>query len=484
MTELFLRIVNMSLSASWLILIVLLLRLLLHRAPKWVPVLLWGIVAVRLICPISPESTWSLIPAAECIPDTVLSGSDLYIQSGIAPVDQMVNGYLADWYLEADTASTAEGRGMLSYMSIAWAVGIFILLLYIAFSYFRLHRPLRTAVRLRDTIYQSEYVLSPFVLGVLHPKIYLPFRLDAKNLQYVIAHERAHIGRGDHLWKPLGFLILCVHWFNPLVWLAYSFLCRDIELACDERVIRTLEHAERADYSAALLACSMHRNTVAACPLAFGEVGVKERVRSVLNYKKPTFWVVTLSLVLCVATGICFLTNPKTKEEIPMTLPMSFGMGDVDGDGRTETFRVLEEEENMLYRLEVLKADGSVLYSEVAGLPHAGWNSLFLCHLKNKDYLLRYNPTMAQGDAEYSYTLFSLENGQVDSIESDSVRFSVNPGQTPTAEKKAEMDAFAKRVNALLSNSTVLLSTNEGTLVYGGGSAKAFFEDFSVLEDE
>ena len=148
------------------------------------------------------------------------------------------------------------------------------------------------------------------MLGIIKPKIYLPFQIDGQNLEHVVSHEQAHIQRRDHWWKPLGFLLLTIHWFNPLMWLAYVLLCRDIELACDEKVVRELGMEQRADYSQALLACSVNRRMIAACPLAFGEVGVKERVKSVLNYKKPAFWVMVVSVVACAVVAVCFLTNP------------------------------------------------------------------------------------------------------------------------------------------------------------------------------
>ena len=185
-----------------------------------------------------------------------------------------------------------------------------ILALYTLISYWRLQRKVSEAVILRENIFQSENVGSPFVLGIIKPRIYLPYNMDEQDLEHVVAHERAHIRRKDHLWKPLGFLLLTIHWFNPLMWLAYVLLCRDIELACDEKVIQELGNEQRANYSQALVACSVNRRMIAACPLAFGEVGVKERVKSVLNYKKPAFWVIVASVIACVVVAVCFLTNP------------------------------------------------------------------------------------------------------------------------------------------------------------------------------
>ena len=192
------------------------------------------------------------------------------------------------------------------------------LLLYTMVSTLQLRHRVREAVRLRGNIYQSERIDSPFVLGTVRPKIYLPYHMDSRDRQHVIAHEQAHLRRGDQLWKPLGFLLLTIHWFNPVMWLSYVLLCRDIELACDEKVIKELGCEQRADYMQALVSCSVNRRRIAACPLAFGEIGVKERVKSVMLYKKPTFWVILLVVIACVVLAVCFLTDPvDSKTEQP-----------------------------------------------------------------------------------------------------------------------------------------------------------------------
>ena len=326
----FLKIINMSISASWLILAVLLLRLVLKKAPKWVNVLLWGIVAIRLICPFSFESALSLIPSAETIPEQVISGPSFDIQTGIATVDNRINDYLGDRYFEGVSVPTNNGNNVMTILTIVWLIGILLLVTYTIISYCRLHREIVTAVRYKDNIFQSENVSSPFVFGIVKPRIYLPFKLVGQNLEHVIAHEQAHICRRDHWWKPLGFLLLTLHWFNPFIWVAYMLLCRDIELACDEKVIKKLDNEQRADYTQTLVECSVNRRIIAACPLAFGEVGVKERVKSVMNYKKPTFWVIILAVITCAIVAVCFLTNPAgtaltkwTIDEIDMSVALS-----------------------------------------------------------------------------------------------------------------------------------------------------------------
>ena len=315
MNVLFLKIINMSISASWLVMAVLILRLVLKKAPKWVNVLLWGIVAVRLICPFSFESALSLIPSAETFPEKAISGPSFDVQTGITPVDNRINDYLGDRYFEGVTVPANNGNHMMNILSIVWTIGILLLIAYTVISYWRLHREIDTAVRYKDNLFQSENVSSPFVLGLIKPRIYLPFSINGQDLEHVIAHEQAHIRRKDHWWKPLGFLLLTIHWFNPFMWLSYVLLCRDIELACDEKVIRELGNEQRADYTQALVACSVNRRTISACPLAFGEVGVKERVKSVMNYQKPAFGIVLLAVIACVGAAVCFLTNPITVDD-------------------------------------------------------------------------------------------------------------------------------------------------------------------------
>ena len=342
MNELFLKIVNMSISASWLVLVVLILRFVLKKAPKWVNILLWGIVAIRLICPFSFESALSLIPSAETFPEKVISGPSFDVQTGITPVDNRINDYLGDRYFEGVTVPANNGNNIMTILTIVWTIGILLLVAYTVISYWRLRRKVDTAVRYKDNIFQSENVKSPFVLGIIKPRIYLPFNMNGQDLEHVVAHEQAHIHRKDHWWKPFGFLLLTIHWFNPLVWLAYVLLCRDIELACDERVIKELGNEQRADYTQALVACSVNRRMIAACPLAFGEVGVKDRVKSVMNYKKPAFWGVVLAVIVCVFVAVCFLTNPVTKNK------------GTDGTV-TEWFDYLEPPDEMVWdgRLEI-----------------------------------------------------------------------------------------------------------------------------------
>ena len=313
MSGIFLKLLNLSISASWLVLVVLALRLVLKRAPKWVNVLLWGMVALRLMLPFSIESALSLIPSAETLsPEVVRFDPAPTITSGVTIIDNAVNPSLSESFAAAPLASVNPLYVWTYLAGWVWLIGLAAMLAYALVSYLRLRRRVSASIPLWENIYVCDEVPSPFILGIVRPRIYLPSALDEAQRGSVLSHERAHLARRDHWWKPLGFALLAVYWFNPLLWLAYTLLCRDIELACDERVLRGMDAGQVKDYSSALLACSVPRRMLAACPLAFGEVGVGARVKNALRYKKPAFWVVAASVAVCVVVAVCFLTNPPT----------------------------------------------------------------------------------------------------------------------------------------------------------------------------
>lgn len=313
MAAVFLKLLNLSISASWLVLVVLVLRLVSKRSPKWMNVLLWGIVALRLVLPFSVESALSLIPSAETVSPAVVQFDPApTITSGVSIIDNAVNPALSEHFAAAPTMSVNPLYVWTYLAGWVWLIGLGAMLLYALVSYLRLRRRVSVSLCVRENIYLCDAISSPFILGVVKPHIYLPSGLDEVQRQNVLAHEQAHLTRRDHWWKPLGFALLAVYWFNPVLWLAYALLCRDIELACDERVIRTMDESAVKTYSTVLLACSMPRKAAITCPLAFGEVGVKERVKNALHYKKPAFWVVAASVAVCVVVAVCFLTNPPT----------------------------------------------------------------------------------------------------------------------------------------------------------------------------
>ena len=313
MDDVFLKLVNLSISASWLILAVLVLRVVLKKAPKWVMPLLWGVVALRLVCLFSIESALSLIPSAETIPSEIVTETREPVLYEQATLDIVTNPTLPSAAEVPVGVSRQQAQGDFNIYSVLWLAGMAALLVHALVSAGKLKRKLATAILLRDNIYESEFVDSPFVFGVVKPNIYLPMHMDEGTAAYVIAHERAHLARRDHWWKVLGYLVLALHWFNPLVWVAYILFCRDIELACDEKVVKGLDGAARADYSQALLSCAAPKRAVAACPLAFGEGNIKMRVKSALHYRKPAFWVAAAAVLAVVIVAVCFLTNPRSE---------------------------------------------------------------------------------------------------------------------------------------------------------------------------
>lgn len=330
MAEIFQKALNMSIAAGWLILAVIALRLLLRRAPKRFRLLLWAVVGLRLALPWSIESALSLIPSAQTLPEGIMLERAPVLDTGISALNGAINpGFTAAFTPELGVSANPL-QVLLPIAAAFWMLGAAAMLLWALVSWLRLRKRVREAVRLEENVYECE-IASPFVLGLFRPRIYLPFSLKNGERELVLAHERAHITAGDHIIKPLGWLLLAAHWYNPLVWLAYALFCRDIELACDERVVRGLSLSDRADYSQALLDLSRPRGGVRACPLAFGESSVKGRVKSVLCYKKPAFWLVLLAVVVCVGAAVCFLTDPKEEAE-----PVDDGDGGVVISARLE----------------------------------------------------------------------------------------------------------------------------------------------------
>lgn len=339
MSRIFSGVLQMSIAAAWMIPVVMVLRLLLKRAPKWVNLVLWGLVGLRLVCPFVPESRFSLMPKLPIL-SGYLYGNMIGNPAGnVFRADTLQNGTnfsnnISQAALDGSMGAAGSGMGgafgitgsgigafgagvwriperLLSAFSILWLAGVILFTGYAVYSYARVRRQVAEAMWLRENLWICDEVKSPFILGLRKPKSYLSSSMDEVLYPYVIAHEQAHLKRGDQWWKPLGFLILAIHWFQPFVWVAYLLFCNDLELACDESAVKKLNPQERKDYSYALLSCSMQRRLVTVCPLAFGEVGVKKRVKEILNYKKPTFWVVLAAVAVCVIVAVCFLTNPK-----------------------------------------------------------------------------------------------------------------------------------------------------------------------------
>ena len=308
----FTRIFNLSWSAGWMILAVLVSRLMLKKAPRWVTVLLWGLVGLRLVMPFSLRSALSLIPSAEVFDSSIDYHWSMSIRSGIPALDSVINPLLGSIPAWDPWEGVSAKRILLRFFSILWVAGAALLVLHGLIGMLRLRKKVSEAVPYRENVLLCDRVNSPFILGVFRPRIYLPSDLGERETELVLAHEFAHLRRRDHLWKPLGYLILALHWFNPLVWIAYVLLCRDIEAACDEKVVSGMELADKKAYANALVSCSLPRRLVLACPLAFGEVGVKKRVKGVLSYKKPAAWLLAVGLTACAVLAVCFLTVPRS----------------------------------------------------------------------------------------------------------------------------------------------------------------------------
>ena len=365
MAEGFLTLVNRGLSAGWLVLAVVAARFLLKKAPRWAVCALWGLVALRLLCPFSPESPLSLIPDAQPVsPEAVwntVPAVEMAPDATEAPVSPVLEAVLPDGL----PVSPTPAQEIVAAASILWCAGLAGMVLYTLVSYRRLSRRVKGAVRIDGNLYQGAAIPTPFVLGVLRPRIYLPNTLSREDMPYVIAHERAHIRRRDPLWKALGFGLLCIYWFQPLLWLGYALFCRDMELACDEKVASALSPSHRANYSQALLNCSAGRRFLAACPVAFGEVGVKERVKRVLSFRRPTLRAVLAAVLICAVIAVCFLTNPVTPEPPKVTVAqMSITAEDVTPTGMTLTyhpdnaFQDVDAVTDSIYWLEKQNASG------------------------------------------------------------------------------------------------------------------------------
>ena len=411
MEAVFLKIVNMSITAGWLILAVILLRIVLKNAPKWIRGLLWALVGIRLVCPFAFESEVSLLKdtepvsvellsgeSSENIGDSALSGSEgisvnqmsdsnavTFENSIIANNINNENQVVSDNYAESDEARSNISEKVLSYASVVWLSGIVVMLMYCAISFMRIRKRVAISMKLHDNIYICDDIDTPFILGIIRPRIYLPSDISAEEMACVIAHEQAHLARHDNWWKPMAFAILAIYWFNPLIWLAYILLCRDIELACDERVIKNMRTDEKKKYSEVLLSCSTSGKMNAATPLAFGEVAVKSRIKSVLSYKKPTIWIMVVAIIAGVALMVGFMTNPVKN----------------DTDDRNASKEVTEAsnvncEENIIryyslddmYCIELNEADNTC-YCYIPMASISGWSGEY--EITDKELILTFN---------------------------------------------------------------------------------------------
>ena len=443
------KLLNMSITAVWLILAVIILRAILKKAPKFINLILWALVGIRLVCPFNFESMFSLIPTAETIPGNIQVSSSPSIDTGINAVNDIVNPAISIIAEKPYTIGYSPIDMILKLSFIAWIFGIGVMLIYSAISYLKLHRTVRASIRYNENIYLCDNIRSPFILGIARTRIYLPSDINANQINPVIAHEKAHISRLDHIMKAVGFIVLSVHWFNPLVWVAYSLFCRDIEYACDEKVIKTMETEEKKSYSEALLSLSVTKRTLAACPLAFGEVGVKNRIRSVLSYKKPTLWIIIISVIALAGVAIGFMTTPKNDsidgyhyidkyfyedvigaERANTELrdyryrigeDMIITRFDGDGTGNSTVLGVLVKENINDHELDLILATLPSKYSKnqisetyIVSGPHT--DKYIFIRFKNSDFIGAFIPTDGDGN-RYVMSAFKLKRNHDITIE-------------------------------------------------------------------
>lgn len=323
MEKVFIELLNMGLTATWVVLAVIAVRTLCYKAPKRLIVGLWALVGVRLVCPFLLESVLSLIPSAEIVSSNILLAEQPKIHTGVAMLNSTVNPLLSEHLAPGYSISGATLPGesanpmqMIAFVAaILWLVGMGLMFVYSLTSYLWLRHKVKVSLCYRDNIYFCDSIATPFVFGIIKPRVYLPSGMEGGQTDCVIAHESAHLKRRDHWWKTIAFFLLSVYWFHPLLWISYLLFSKDIERACDERVVREMEPEARKNYAEALVSCSLQKRRMLACPLAFGEVGVKNRVKSVLNYKKPAFWIVAVTIVAGLAVAVCFLTNPVPEKD-------------------------------------------------------------------------------------------------------------------------------------------------------------------------
>lgn len=347
MEKAFIEILNMGLTATWVVLAVFAVRALCHKAPKSLTVCLWALVGLRLVCPFLAESVLSLIPSAEIVSPDILLAKQPEIHTGVTMLNSSVNPLLAEHLTPTPMASANPMQIVAFVASVVWIAGMAVMFIYSLVSYLWLRHKTKVSLCYRDNIYFCDSIATPFVFGVIKPRIYLPSGMDEAQMQSVIAHEEAHLRRKDHWWKTVAFFLLSVYWFHPLLWVSYLLFSRDMERACDERVVRKLEPEARKRYAEALVACSLQKRMMFACPLAFGEVGVKNRVKSVLSYKKPAVWIAAVTVVAGIAIAVCFLTNPVSDAN---GQGGAFDIGIIGGaDGPTAIFVGNETESSVRY---------------------------------------------------------------------------------------------------------------------------------------
>jgi Antirepressor regulating drug resistance, predicted signal transduction N-terminal membrane component len=538
MVNILIQLFNMSITASYLIVAIILVRLLFKNLPRKFICLLWGLVAIRLIFPFTIESITSLIPKKSALSEDIIYKNITSINRNVTPFHNSINP-LGNQLIDTNVKDSFNIMHIvLTSAVIVWIIGMAILVMYSLITFIRLRRMVSTSVPLKENIYLSDNIQAPFILGVLKPHIYVPFSLDELSLAYVIAHEKAHIKRLDHWIKPISFLILSVYWFNPLLWVAYILLCRDIELACDEKVIEQLGFSEKKAYSNTLLACSSKHLSISMCPLAFGEVGVKQRIKNILNYKKPTLWVIIMAFIVGITIILCFMFNPEGQTSIDVTsqnnhdkkitttnIPTSslqstpipsiqptqavpveptqavnddgfiindankkditVASADINHDGIDEKISIdlsVYDIAQPAY-IKIYNRNHKVIFKEMLFSANVAQNSFYLYTKKDKTYLLTYIPYCEQGGCSYKYDLFYLDkNNKKVNVASKNIFFDIYNVEDKKHYNIASLINFYNDINSYLNKSMLLISTIDGKLEYSTDKEKlSKTEEYSFL---
>lgn len=392
MSEVFLNVFNTATMAGWLVLAIILARFLLKKAPAWVKCALWAIVALRLVWPFEIESVLSLIPSAQTLPPSELYAYTPRVHTGIYAANSVINPVFSEVFASEPANSVNPLQVVIAVASVVWIMGVVTMAVYAVISFLRLRRQVRVCMPVGEGVYLCDHISSPFILGVFRPKIFLPSNLSEEKRESILAHERAHLARRDQLWKPLGFTLLTVFWFHPLLWLAYILLCRDVELACDAKVIESLNPEEKKTYSEVLLECSIPGKWITACPLAFGETGVKQRIKAILHYKQPALWIIIAALVVGSLLAVCFLTVPKAEAQATVVITEE----DIVG----KTF-VYEHEGAGGHFTISFQPDGTASYYEGGFSSHLGMDLSW--SLDGNLLCMKESRWTLSGDREFSY---------------------------------------------------------------------------------
>jgi len=310
MSRLFVTVFNMSLTASYVALVVIFIRMLLKKLPKVFSYMLWAVVWFRLVCPVSIESPLSLVPAESPIPYSIANSINPDLQFSVENIDNALNHSVNPSVPFADSIASLNKTGIMELATAVWLIGIAVLLCYSISSYFKLSLRLSTATLYKENIYETDRINTPFVFGFIRPKIFIPTGLAQNELDYILKHEQVHIKRKDHIIKPLAFLAVVLHWFNPLIWYCFFLMSKDMEMSCDERVLIESKEDIRACYSNSLLSLSVKQSGI-LMPLTFGESNVKARIKNVLNFKKPLLWKVFIAAILVAVVSVVLMTNPN-----------------------------------------------------------------------------------------------------------------------------------------------------------------------------